>query len=210
MDYAAVWALAEKVFPVLNKEIETHEIEGKGTKRELNLLIEIANKMGLGKKIHDHIFNKIRERFRSDVAPQFWFILTRRTDEIFRQVYTAINELYDSYKRLERVMKKLDLFKVGINVSGKIWNEENSRDMLQLLCKGNLLLHLNLKYHSRLLIFYEHALKLEDIDEIGTDCINCTGTYTECKCRDIFQETNRLVFNIFFKLSLIVLTILEN
>ncbi|KAL1131096.1 hypothetical protein AAG570_012333 [Ranatra chinensis] len=167
--------------------------------------------------LEELVIDKIEERVRLNVSPEFWAEFYTREDEMdgFKRFRNAVKKLYDRYMHLSLSIKKLELMRLILNVKRTIYGQSNLDETLKLIIRSTLHSQLPIpRYHKIIEDFYKVSFQVfynsekayrdfgVELNESGEDTLQCNGCSAEidqCKCKSIiedFHSTNRILIQL--------------
>ncbi|RZC36665.1 anaphase-promoting complex subunit 2 [Asbolus verrucosus] len=191
-DYKSVWITIKQTFPILEGSSTIPEDDFEAVPYEAINLIKMLN---LTEQIQGLVINKIEERLRKDVVPEFWSYFKRTDNQNagFQQFYHAVKYLFYNFLKLDLIVNKLILLRETNDYKKPVYNQTCLHEALKLIVKAVLLSQLPINYQRMISNFYETALKMQDPEEENPNgqCIICLQEQYICSCINMFQETNK-------------------
>ncbi|XP_030745071.1 anaphase-promoting complex subunit 2 [Sitophilus oryzae] len=185
----STWSICQKVFPLLK---DNNYIEEPFQQVEFEELCNFVKKTETQKPLQALVCKKIEKELWNRVVPEFWSYFKDHSDNKkgFELFYTAVDTLYNNYKRLNNIILTLDIFRQRTNLFEVPYNEKTIYNFLKLTLRSALFAQLQVDYQTITKDFYETALRMQDQNEIIMLCLICSQASAFCNCLNLFQETN--------------------
>lgn len=190
-----IWRYTKLLFPILADNYDWKSPSNTVENKQYQQITDHVKSWNLSKTINNVILNKIEQRLREEVAPQFWnhFKTHDNSRNGFTQFYNAVHCLYEYFQKLLDVMNQLKLFRDTFTIDDLVYNRKDLNSVLILMLKSTLLSQLPYNYQEFIKKFYEIILDLVDTNEENTreECNVCSESRGTCNCLALFNETNR-------------------